>query len=99
MNLQYHWVFGTPTETLLVHMENQQTDGKLFDATMQLQRTPLSAANCARVLIAYPFMTLQVIGAIYWQAFRLFLKRTPFYSHPDKRKLHSQGGAESAKPL
>ena len=99
MDIQYNWVFGTPAETLLVHMANQHQDGKIFDATMNLQRARLTAANCARMLIAYPLMTIQVIGAIYWQAFRLFLKRTPFYSHPQKPKLHSQGGAEPAKPL
>ena len=99
MDIHYNWVFGAPAEKLLVHMENHHTDGKMFDATMNLQRSPLTAANCARVLISYPLMTIQVIGAIYWQAFRLFLKRTPFYSHPDKLKLHSQGGAEPAKPL
>jgi DUF1365 family protein len=27
-------------------------------------------------------MTLRVIAAIHWQAFRLWLKRTPFYGHP-----------------
>ncbi len=99
MDIQYNWVFGTPAEKLLVHMENQHTDGKMFDATMNLERKPLTAVHCARVLIAYPLMTVQVIGAIYWQAFRLILKRTPFYTHPDKIKLQSQGGAESAKPL
>jgi DUF1365 family protein len=27
-------------------------------------------------------MTVQVTAAIYWQALRLALKRTPFFSHP-----------------
>ena len=99
MDIQYNWIFGVPTEKILVHMENQHQDGKVFNATMHLRRTPLTAANCARVLVSYPLMTVQVIGAIYWQAFRLFLKRTPFYSHPIKLKIHSQGGAEPAKPL
>ena len=99
MDIQYNWVFGTPADTLLVHMANQHQDGKVFDATMNLQRRPLTAANCARVLVSYPLMTVQVLGAIYWQAFRLFLKRTPFYTHPNKCKLNSQGGADSAKSL
>jgi DUF1365 family protein len=27
-------------------------------------------------------MTLQVVGAIHWQALRLWLKRNPVYDHP-----------------
>jgi DUF1365 family protein len=27
-------------------------------------------------------MTGKVIGAIYWQALRLWIKRTPFFEHP-----------------
>jgi DUF1365 family protein len=34
------------------------------------------------VLWRYPLMTAQVIGAIHWQALRLWLKRNPVYNHP-----------------
>ena len=99
MDIQYNWFFRTPGETLRVHIENRQRDGKVFDATMNLRRMPFTAANCARVLIAYPLLTLQIICTIYWQAFRLFLKQTPFYSHPAKLKSQPKGEAESVKPL
>ena len=32
----------------------------------------------------YPFMTAQVAAGIYWQAFRLWSKGTPFYAHPKR---------------
>jgi DUF1365 family protein len=28
-------------------------------------------------------MTIKVIFGIYWQALRLYIKRVPFYGHPD----------------
>ncbi|WP_428267631.1 DUF1365 domain-containing protein [Haliangium sp.] len=57
----------------------------VFDATMVLEREPLTARSLRRSLMAYPFMTGKVIAAIYWQALRLWLARTPFYDHPRTR--------------
>jgi DUF1365 family protein len=36
-------------------------------------------------------MTVKVIILIHWQALRLLLKRTPFFTHPKKRELSSEG--------
>jgi len=53
-----------------------------FDATLTLHRQPLNGASLARVLWRYPLMTARVVGAIHWQALRLWLKRNPVYDHP-----------------
>jgi DUF1365 family protein len=84
MDMDYDWRFTTPHERLLVHMENWRDERLAFDATMTLEREPLGSAALARALLAYPFMTGKVAGAIYWQALRLWLKRVPFFTHPEK---------------
>jgi hypothetical protein len=56
----------------------------VFDATMTLDRAPITAGSLASALVCYPLMTAKVGFAIYWQALRLWLKRTPFITHPDK---------------
>ena len=99
MDIAYDWLFDPPSEHLSVHMHNFQNGQKVFDAILELNRRPLDGRTCARMLASYPLLTVKVIGTIYWQALRLFLKRTPFYTHPSKLKPDTHGGAESAKPL
>ena len=82
MELQYRWCFSNPSQRLFVNMRNFQGAVQLFDATLSLRGEPVTRASLVRALCAYPFMTLRVVTAIYCQALKLFLKRTPVYGHP-----------------
>jgi DUF1365 family protein len=82
MDMEYDWCFGRPGESLGVHMVNLRDGRRVFDATLVLEREEISAASLARALIHFPLITVKVVGAIYWQALRLWAKRIPFYSHP-----------------
>lgn len=84
MAIRYDWRFSTPGETLAVHMRDLAGDEQVFDATLALERRPVTGLNLARTLATFPAMTLKVIVAIYWQALRLALKRAPFHAHPAK---------------
>jgi DUF1365 family protein len=86
MDIHYDWRFREPNDSLGVHMIDYQGGEKLFDASLALHRQEISRSMLSRVLIRYPMMTGKVITMIYWQALRLILKQTPFFSHPKKRE-------------
>ncbi len=84
MDVEYRWRFSAPDEKLTVYMENKRSGKKIFDASLNLQRTEISGWSLARILTFHPFMTFKVIIAIHWQALRLWLKGAPVYDHPKK---------------
>jgi DUF1365 family protein len=94
MDVRYDWRFTSPDDGLFVHMENWREGRSVFDATLKLHRRPITSGNLARALIGFPVMTVQVSVLIYWQALRLVLKRTPFFTHP-KKALDSVSDATS----
>ena len=85
MEHDYIWRFTTPASRLLVHMENHTPSGKAFDVTLVMTKKPWSTANLLRSWLRHPCMSLSVIATIYWHAFRLWLRRAPFYKHPRHR--------------
>ena len=87
MQHDYTWRLVPPGDTLCIHMDvlNQQADARReFDVTLTLKHRPINAANLARVLLYYPFMTTRIVSAIHWQALRLWLRGNPVHDHPDK---------------
>ncbi len=91
MDIHYDWRFRVPGEIIRVHMIDKEHGETLFDASLMLKRRPISHKELTRVLMKYPFMTMKVTTMIYFQALRLLLKNTPFFTHPKKRSLPYRG--------
>ena len=85
MEIDYDWRFTIPDQQLVVHMKNVGAGTRMFDATLALERRAITGATLAGAVARYPFASLRVLSAIYWQALRLWMKRAPFYVHPAKR--------------
>lgn len=82
MTQQYRWRLSAPGRTLAVGMQSFEDGQRVFNASMGMRERAVTGPNLARVLTRYPAMTAKVIGAIYWQALKLWLKGTPFHEHP-----------------
>ena len=89
LDMHYRWAISDPRDRLTIHIENLRDGERLFDAALALRRQPLTAKNLARMMVSFPFMTLKVIGAIYLEALRLWLKRVPFHPHTKAKEAPS----------
>jgi DUF1365 family protein len=85
MEMSYRWQSNVPGEKLYIHMQNFSSinSEKIFDATIILYSKEITPRTLDAMILKYPFMTLQVVLGIYWQAFRIFMKGMHFYSHPE----------------
>ena len=86
MDVDYEFVVTPPETTVVAHMNTharaETGTAPYFDATLTLERRPWTAREVRRVLLRHPWMTVKVIGAIHWEALRLWLKGVPKYPHP-----------------
>lgn len=87
MDVDYRWQTTLPADNLVVHIDNKTGGERIFDATLRLERKSINARNLALALARYPFMTARVVLWIHWEAFKLWLKKTPFYPHPKHSRV------------
>lgn len=87
MDMSYEWHLHAPGAQLSAAIINFRGDERLFDVSLVLKRRELSRWSMLRTFARHPWMTGRVVQAIYWQAFRLWWKKCPYYPHPS----HDQG--------
>ncbi|MGV8844355.1 MAG: DUF1365 domain-containing protein [Pseudomonas sp.] len=80
-DVEYRMSFSQPGQRLGLQMADWQGEEKLFDASLSLERVELNRRNLHQHLLSFPWMTGKTVLAIYWQALRLLLKRTPIFPH------------------
>jgi uncharacterized protein len=80
--MRYHFRIMPPSETVKIRILETDREGPVLAATFNGKRRPLTgwALLCACVLL--PVVTFKIIGAIHWQALRLWIKGAKIVPRP-----------------
>jgi uncharacterized protein len=74
MDLSYAFRVVVPDARVAVAIRTADSDGLVLAAALSADRLGLTDAALLRLLVAHPFLTLKVIGAIHWHALKMVLK-------------------------
>jgi uncharacterized protein len=83
MDMRYRFRVSPPGEQLKLRILETDRDGPLLAATFIGRRRALTTSALLRAFISLPLVTLKIVGAIHWQAFRLWLKGARLVPRPD----------------
>ena len=81
-----------PAERIEVSIDLTRGGQTAIATRLSLERRPLTDAALAAALTRYPLMTLQVVGAIHWEALRLWWKGARFFPRPPYDPAAARGG-------
>ncbi len=74
MQMRYHFRLNAPGDAVRVRILETDRDGPLLSATFQGRRQALTTTHLLVAFFALPLVTLKVMGAIHFEAARLWLK-------------------------
>jgi len=78
----YRVRISQPGERLSVSIVYEVSDEKVFTATLAGRRLPLTAKTLLGATIRYPLVTFKIMGAIHWEAAKLWLKGAKYRNRP-----------------
>jgi hypothetical protein len=74
MAMTYHFRIAPPGDRAVVAIEGHDADGKMISAAYVGRRHALTDAELLRAFITQPLLAAQVLGAIHWEALKLWRK-------------------------
>ena len=93
LDLQYRWRIAPPADHLVVHLATLRGSARLFDATLSLQRRDLNTRRWLATTARFPLVPFQILAGIYYEAFQLWMRKCPFYPHPDQSLRRDNPGS------
>ena len=100
MDVDYELTYTAPGEHLSVSIDVWSPNGRIFTASLVLERHDLDKSALTSLMWRHPLTTHKVTLGIYAQAARLVAKRAPFFTHPGRgRRSRVESTTETGTDL
>jgi len=87
-----------PGETVRVRILEKDRQGPILAATFSGDQKAFSTRTIVQECLRVPLLSFKVIGAIHWQAFKIWRKRVPFHPRPEPDTVERET-ARRVRPL
>lgn len=87
MDTQFDFKLGIPGEHMMVRIDDLKDGKRFFLSTLSGNRKPLTNRNVFWYALRFPFITLQVITLIHWQAFKLWIRKLGYFKKDSHKEL------------
>mgnify|MGYP001243672086 FL=1 len=74
MNCKYFFRILNPDEKLSVIIDQYDQEGKILFASQDGKKTDLNSNQLLKSYLKHPLMTIKIISAIHFEAFKLWMK-------------------------
>jgi len=85
MEIDYQWKFTVSPEKFTVQMRLNKQDKRLMNVSLNTVVVPIGKNDLIKWTLKKPFQALKMFTGIYWQAFKLWAKKIPFFTHPKEQ--------------
>jgi uncharacterized protein len=90
LDICFDFDFQLPGQTLQLHIEDWDANGKLLDSHLRGARVPLCDFQLLRFAVKFPALTLKVIALIHWHALWLAVRRVHWHRKADRPELQRE---------
>ncbi len=85
MDIDYSWDFFVDEKNIKVKMALHQQDVNILNVVLDTNITPYMDNSLNQFPLRRLFQPWKMSLGIYWQAFKLWLKKTPLFPHPESK--------------